>query len=118
MAAQKRIWIVLDHSRPAAEFYDVMYVDLDADGDLAGPMERVVGQAEGNAIRFRLPDLNDPATRAVHTRFTARSLTWPGSPLQHVLARQSSAWSFRRGSTYQTVATDIEVVLVSQTKSK
>jgi hypothetical protein len=87
--AQKRIWIVLDQSKPGAALYDVLYVDLNANGDLTEQTERFVGNAEGNDIRFRLPDLNDPVTGAVHTRFTARvssppaptimlSLTWKG----------------------------------------
>ena len=69
---QKRIWMVLDQSKPTAERYDVIYVDLDADGDLTDPAERVVGQTEGDSVRFHLPDLKDPVTGAVHTRFTAR----------------------------------------------
>jgi hypothetical protein len=54
--------MVLDHSKPTTERYDLMYVDLNADVDLTEPTERVVGQAEGDSIRFRLPDLKDPAT--------------------------------------------------------
>ncbi len=87
--AEKRIWMVLDHSKPEVELYDLLYVDLNANGDLTESTERLVGQVEGNDIRFRLPDLKDPATGAVHTRFTARvsgapaptvmvSLTWRG----------------------------------------
>ena len=75
--------------RPDAEPYDVLYADLDADGDLTEPAERLVGRVEGNDVRFRLPDLTDPATGAVHTNFTVRasggpdptvmvSLTWRG----------------------------------------
>ena len=71
---QKRIWMVLDQSKPTAERYDVIFVDLDADGDLTDPAERVVGQVEGDSVRFHLPDLKDPVTGAVHTRFTARVL--------------------------------------------
>ena len=70
--AQKRVWMVLDRSRPGSEVYDVLYVDLDADGDLTGPAERLVGRAVGGSVRFQLPDLKDPATGAVHTDFTAR----------------------------------------------
>ena len=77
-AAQKRIWMVLDHSKPEAELYDLLYVDLNANGDLTESTERLVGKVEGNDIRFRLPDLKDPATGAVHTRFTARVSGAPG----------------------------------------
>jgi hypothetical protein len=87
--AKARIWMVLDRSRPDAGPYDVLYADLDADGGLTGPAERLVGRVEGNSVRFRLPDLKDPATGAVHTNFTARvtggdnptvmvSLAWRG----------------------------------------
>ena len=69
---QKRIWMVLDHSKPTAELYDLIYVDLNADGDLTDPTERAVGQAEGDSVRFQLPDLKDPVTGAVHTHFTTR----------------------------------------------
>jgi hypothetical protein len=87
--AQTRVWMVLDRSKPDAESYDVLYADLDGDGDLTEPAERFIGHVEGNNARFRLPDLKDPATSAVHTHFTARasggpdptvmvSLTWRG----------------------------------------
>jgi hypothetical protein len=87
--AQKRIWIVLDHSKPEAELYDVLYVDKNANGDLTETTERMTGKMAGNDIRFELPDLKDPITGAVHTRFTARvsnarsptimvSLAWQG----------------------------------------
>jgi hypothetical protein len=88
-AAQKRVWIVLDRSKPETEHYDLLYVDLNANGDLTEPTERVVGEVEGDDIRFRLPDLTDPVTGAIHTHFTARvsgtpapaimvSLVWRG----------------------------------------
>ena len=75
--AKARVWMVLDRSKPDAGPYDVLYADLDADGDLTEPAERVAGQVEGNTVRFRLPDLTDPASGAVHTNFTARA---PGGP--------------------------------------
>jgi hypothetical protein len=71
-AAQKGVWIVLDQSTPQSRRYDLMYVDLNANGDLTEPAERFAGKLEGNDIRFRLPDLKDPVTGAIHTRFTAR----------------------------------------------
>jgi hypothetical protein len=70
--AQKRIWIVLDHSKPETENYDLLYVDLNTNGDLTESAEHQVGAMEGNQIRFHFPDLKDPATGAVHTRFGAR----------------------------------------------
>ena len=35
--AKPRVWMVLDRSKPDAGPYDVLYVDLDADGDLTEP---------------------------------------------------------------------------------
>jgi hypothetical protein len=75
--AQARVWMVLDRSRPDAGPYDVLYADLNANGDLTEPAERFVGQVDGNGARFRLPDLDDKATGAVHTNFTARSSGGP-----------------------------------------
>jgi hypothetical protein len=88
-AAQKRIWMVLDRSKPEVERYDQLYVDLNNNGDLTEAGERVSGQLENNDVRFRLPDLKDPVTGAVHTRFAVRvsgsaeptvmvSITWRG----------------------------------------
>lgn len=71
--ALKRVWMVLDRSKPDSRLYDLLYVDLDADGDLTEPAERVVGREEGDTVRFRLPDLKDPVTGAVHTQFTVRA---------------------------------------------
>jgi hypothetical protein len=87
--AKARIWMVLDRSKPDADLYDVLYADLNANGDLTEPAERLVGQVQGTDVRFRLPDLKDPATGVVHTNFTARasggaeptvmvSLSWRG----------------------------------------
>jgi hypothetical protein len=87
-AAQKRIWLVLDHSKPDAERYDVLYVELNANGDLTEQSERVVGKTAGNEIRFQLPDLKDPITGAVHTRFTARVSSDPAPTIMVSLAWQ------------------------------
>jgi hypothetical protein len=76
-AAQKRVWIVLDQSNPKSERYDLMYVDLNANGDLTEPAERFAGKLEGNDFRFRFPDLKDPVTGALHTHFTARVSSAP-----------------------------------------
>src|SRR5215213_4483254 len=45
--AEKRVWLVLDRSKPDAAGYDVLHIDRDADGDLAGPGERI--EAAGGA---------------------------------------------------------------------
>jgi hypothetical protein len=96
-AAQKRIWIVLDHSKPETERYDLLYVDLNADGDLTEPTERHVGEVEGGDVRFHLPDLTDPATGAIHTRFSARVSNDPAPTVM-----VSVAWrgGFKMGGGY------------------
>lgn len=71
-SARERIWMVLDHSKRDADSYDILYVDLNANGDLSEPAERLVGQVERSDIRFHLPDLKDPVTGAIHTHFTVR----------------------------------------------
>jgi hypothetical protein len=85
-AAQERIWIVLDHSKTEAELYDVLYVDLNANGDLTEPTERQLGKMVGNDIHFQLPDVKDPITGAVHTRFTARVSSAPALAIMVSLA--------------------------------
>jgi hypothetical protein len=81
--------MILDRSKPDAESYDVLYADLDADGDLTNPAERFIGRTTGNETRLKMPDLKDPSTGVVHTNFTARvsggldptvmvSLAWRG----------------------------------------
>ena len=66
--------MVLDHSKRESGRYDVLYIDLNANGDLTEPTERLVGQAAGNDIRFGLPDLTDPATAP------STPISRPGSP--------------------------------------
>jgi hypothetical protein len=64
-SAEKRVWMVLDKSRPDSP-YDVLHIDLNADGDLTGPGERLT--AEGGL--FRLAELRDPATGVRHPGFS------------------------------------------------
>jgi hypothetical protein len=67
--AEKRVWLVLDKSKPDAPGYDVLHIDLNADGDLTGAGERF--KAEGG--EFKLGELTDPATGAKHPEFTVRA---------------------------------------------
>jgi len=96
-AAEKRIWMVLDHSKPNTEYYDVLYVDRNANGDLTDPTERVVGQMENADVRFRLLDLKDPVTGAIHTRFTARV---SGPPASTVMVSVQWRGRFKMGGGY------------------
>jgi hypothetical protein len=82
--AEKRVWLVLDRSKPDAPTYDVLHIDRNADGDLTGPGERI--KAAGGL--FKLGEFTDPATGAKHSEFTVRvsgteptvmlSLRWRG----------------------------------------
>jgi hypothetical protein len=68
--ADKAVWLVLDKSKADSARYDVLYIDLDADGDLTGKGERLTAGAEG---RFQLAELTDPSTGAKHKEFTLRT---------------------------------------------
>ncbi len=70
--AEKHVWLVLDRSKPNAPFYDVLYIDRNADGDLTAADERLLGKVEEKSTVFRLPEFRDPATGRVHTAFTVR----------------------------------------------
>jgi hypothetical protein len=82
--AEKRVWLVLDKSKPDATTYDVLHIDRNADGDLTGSDERI--KASGGV--FKLGEFTDPATGAKHPEFTVRvsgteptvmlSLRWRG----------------------------------------
>lgn len=67
--AEKAVWLVLDQRAPKGDLYDVLHIDLDADGDLTGKAERLTAGADG---LFRLAELTDPATGAKHKELTVR----------------------------------------------
>ncbi|HET6576339.1 MAG TPA: hypothetical protein VFG68_22250 [Fimbriiglobus sp.] len=67
--AEARVWMVLDKTKPDADSYDVLHVDLDADGDLTGKGERLT---RGKDDRFHVGDYKDPATGAEHAAFSIR----------------------------------------------
>lgn len=78
--AKTRIWMVLGRSSSEAEHHDVLYADLDADGDLTEPAERFAAKLGPNGgASFDLPDLVDPAGGAKHTNFRLRIA--PNRPL-------------------------------------
>jgi hypothetical protein len=70
--ADKRIRMVLDKSKPDLNYYDVLYVDRNADGDLTASDERLLATQPEGFPMFTLPELKDPATGAVHTEFRVR----------------------------------------------
>jgi hypothetical protein len=68
--AEKAVWLVLDQSKPDGDQYDVLYIDLNANGDLTEPGERLTLDKDG---RFRLPTFVDPATGVKHGEFSLRA---------------------------------------------
>jgi hypothetical protein len=96
-AAQKRIWMVLDQSKPEIDRYDLLYVDLNANGDLTELTERRLGEIDDNDIRFQLPDLKDPVTGAVHTEFKVRV---SGAPTPTVMLSVHWRGRFKMGGGY------------------
>ena len=87
--AKAHVWMVLDRSKQDAGPYDILYVDLDADGDLTGPGERLAGQVEGDNARFQASGPEGPGHRdRAHELHGAGdrlpdptvmvSVTWPG----------------------------------------
>jgi hypothetical protein len=67
--AESRVWLVLDQGKPDADRYDVLHIDLNADGDLTGAGERLKADDEG---LFHVKEFKDPATGAEHPDFTVR----------------------------------------------
>ena len=83
--AKTRVWMVLDRSKPDAP-YDVLYADLNANGDLREAEERIAGETEwiaggGANARFALPDFKDPATGDKHTQFRLEIYHNSGRPM-------------------------------------
>ncbi len=78
--AQLRIWMVLDKSKADGDAYDVVYVDLNGNGDLTDPGEKVTSE-KGRFGRgsFALPELADANGGEAHTEFklTVSSSTPP-----------------------------------------
>jgi hypothetical protein len=96
--ADKRVWLVLDKSKPDAPGYDVLYVDRNADGDLTGPGERVTTQ--GN--KFDLGELTDPATGVKHPEFAVNVLGGGGEPTVMLSLRWRGRFKFGGGYPEET----------------
>ncbi|MEX0679644.1 MAG: hypothetical protein WD063_21420 [Pirellulales bacterium] len=76
---ETRMWLVVDKSSPQSTQHDVLFIDLDGDGDLTAENERVSHQdAEGH---FKIPVLVDPKSGVEHTDFSLRL-----SPGSHMLS--------------------------------
>jgi hypothetical protein len=67
--AKTRMWLVLDKSKPDAKRYDLLYADLNANGDLTEKEERIADANPASAPEgsFKLPDFADPVSKDKHT---------------------------------------------------
>jgi hypothetical protein len=76
-----RMWAVLDKSRADLAYYDVLYFDLDCDGDLTEAGERFQGEYDdalakaGVALLIDVPSFAVPGTELVHTKFRISTIT-------------------------------------------
>ena len=75
LAGAHRVMAVVDKSAKDAPFYDVLYLDLDADGDLTEAGERFAGKRDPNyagagmEMSIRVPEIRVPGTALVHKAF-------------------------------------------------
>lgn len=71
------VWAVFDKSDKKSPHYDVLYLDVNADGDITSKTERFVGKAKGEGkdviVSFEWPRLKEPVSGREHTDF---SITW------------------------------------------
>jgi hypothetical protein len=69
--ADTQVWMVLDQAKADADVYDVLYADLNGNGDLTEAGERFTTENKnGSNSHFTLPDFTDPNSKLTHTRFT------------------------------------------------
>jgi hypothetical protein len=72
---ESRMWAVLDKSTVESPYYDVLYFDRDADGDLTEVGERFQGTYDeklagaGVAMSIWIDELSEPGTGLVHKKF-------------------------------------------------
>lgn len=71
-----RVWAVLDATAKGGTSYDVLYLDRNADGDLTGKDERLLGK-DG---KFAIGDFREPGTDVVHKDFT---ITWTKESIRY-----------------------------------
>jgi hypothetical protein len=75
LAGAYRVTAVVDKTAPNAPFYDVLYLDLDADGDITKPGEKFLGVRDkghadaGLEMSFRIAQIAVPGTDLVHKKF-------------------------------------------------
>jgi hypothetical protein len=80
-----RMWAVLDRTARDLPYHDLLYFDLDADGDLTDPGERFRGgdyrenlARAGMAMTIRVGDVAVPGTSRVHRGFRVSTVRKPG----------------------------------------
>lgn len=79
-----RMWAVLDKTDASLDHHDVLYLDLDADGDLTEGDERFVGVYDedgaraGMAMAIRVGDVPVPGTPHVHEAFLVSTVPKAG----------------------------------------
>ena len=94
---EKRMFAVLDRS-DAKGAYDILWLDLNANGDLTEKGERL----EANKAGFALPEFTDPGTGARHKQF---SLSWsPDSVRFSILWRGEKVTMGGYGPEHRTYA--------------
>lgn len=64
-----KVWTVLDKSSAEADSYDVVYIDIDANGKLTDAGERLTAN-DGNS--FTIAEFTDPNTGDTHTNLKLR----------------------------------------------
>ena len=82
-AGAYRVWAVFDKSQAKLPHYDVLYLDLNGDGDLTDPGERFVGKYDesapkGRKLTIRVGDVRVPGTKLVHTDLVFTTIPYPG----------------------------------------
>jgi hypothetical protein len=84
---ETRVWAVLDKSRPDAQAFDLLYLDLNANGDLTD---------EGERFQGKVTNVVDEA----HSTFTIGRFVQPGTPPEspHVHTEFSITWTPNRVS--------------------
>ncbi len=66
-----QVWLILDKTKPDAKKYDVLWADLNGDGQFDGKRERFETTSNrelGNQV-FALGEWTDPATKDTHSNF-------------------------------------------------
>ena len=89
-----RVWCVLDQTDAASEVYDVLYLDLDADGDLSEAGERFAATEGGDETRqsFVIGKYREPVRKDVeHSKLV---IAWTPASF-----RYSMLWRGKRRTT-------------------